>query len=266
MVVSTSSLSRKRLRTNVLTVLSSIIRTTRSPMTKGSPWTRMLGLGFVLFGFTSIVRLLLTSATDLGLPHALLRQPTTTYLIPPKEVPLGSLGPTGTDREHLHYYDEVYYRTLHYGQNAKSLLEVGCSGDTFIKYVESIPDKTCIAPYRASYEGGSDHTDERVRFLVEDFSAWTPDADYDVLVCSQVVEHVTDPKRFIKKLIQTANVSIISVPYKWKKKKHNKAHHVTHNIDLDLVMSWTAPIKPTERFLHEVHRTFSFQLESNCRN
>ena len=39
--------------------------------------------------------------------------------------PIGSLGPDGSSRKHLRYYDSVFYSAMQFGSKAQSAIEVG---------------------------------------------------------------------------------------------------------------------------------------------
>lgn len=58
-----------------------------------------------------------------------------------------------------------------------------------------------------------------------------------------MLEHVPDPAAFMKKLIQTAKVSIISVPFDWSD-CGKTCNHVTHHITTDMILKWSAPHVP----------------------
>jgi hypothetical protein len=164
--------------------------------------------------------------------------------------PLGSLGPKGTTREHLVYYDSLYFLALQFGRNANNMLEVGCAIDPFAQYLTWIPDKTCVAPYRVNYEGKDeesntpDDTSRIVNFVEADFVKYpVVPKTYDLIVCSQVVEHVPDPAAFMKKLIESAETSIISVPYDWSD-CGRVCNHKSHHITLETILEWSAPYIP----------------------
>ena len=59
-------------------------------------------------------------------------------------VPIGSLGPKGSDRHNMLYYDYLYLLTLKYGGTSKSLLEVGCAGDPFAQHLTWMNQKSCL--------------------------------------------------------------------------------------------------------------------------
>ena len=86
-----------------------------------------------------------------------------------EKTPIGSLGPKGTKRRNLLYYDKLFFTALKYGYNAKSIIEVGCANDPFLKYFSWIGNnninnnnnngndnggngrRICVAPYQVIY-------------------------------------------------------------------------------------------------------------------
>lgn len=204
-----------------------------------------LSLGYVLWGFQGIsgsCQLTLTPHGSGDVVSAAARSL--------EESPIGSLGPKGTEREHLIYYDSLFYLGLQFGRNAKSLLEVGCAKDPFAQYLSWIPDKKCVAPYRVNYDNKALDAlppNQRVDFVEADFMTYSVPHKYDLLICSQVVEHVPDPAGFLKKLIQAAKISIVSVPYKWP--KCGNCNHRSNDISLEKIIEWAAPYKPQHHII-----------------
>ena len=216
--------------------------------------------------------------------------------------PIGHLGPQKTSRHSLLYYDTLFYLSLQYGPEARSLLEVGCAADPFVQYLTWIPQRTCVAPYQVQYNGnnhgGSTRTTRRpatdattvkassyssrntqatsdMQFVQADFmqyhgtphnvynlkspsstaAATSQDDDlFDLLICSQVVEHVANPGAFLHKLVSTAKTSIVSVPYQWPDCGPN-CHHISNNIDLNTIWSWTAPYNYAPQYYAIVDET-----------
>ena len=194
-----------------------------------------------------------------------------------RTVPVGSLGPKDTNREHLMYYDSLYFLSMQYGSTATNVLEVGCAKEPFINYLTWIPSKDCVAPYFVDYEqdyanrnnntdihpGRQQQEQERqninnddvvasttTRKILADFATWDRSSDnittpslYDLIVCSQVVEHVDKPRQFVQKILSmTKHVAIISVPYNWRPCKN--CHHKTHYITSEKMKSWSKPYMP----------------------
>merc|ERR1712070_1177544 len=85
-----------------------------------------------------------------------------------------------------------------------------------------------------------------VRMIVSDFTQWQPgnDTQYDVVICSQVLEHIPAPGAFLQKLLATAPTVIVSVPFLWNDHDCQDCHHVSHNISQGMMLTWAAPHKP----------------------
>jgi hypothetical protein len=165
-----------------------------------------------------------------------------------RKAPMGSLGPAGTDRQHLHYYDTLFYTTLQYGADASSVIEVGCASDPFLKYLGWIDERLCVAPYFVQYADSSRknilETNE-IKAVTADFMEYQlpNDEKYDLLLCNQVLEHVPNPASFLKKLIASAKTSIISVPYNWEACGET-CNHKTNYITVKMLRKWSAPYVP----------------------
>ena len=168
-----------------------------------------------------------------------------------QKAPIGSLGPSGTNRAHLRYYDTLFYTTLQYGANAKSIIEVGCASDPFIQYLDWIDQRTCVAPYFVEYGKFSKTKEDlgtKIATVTADFMEYQlPNGKkFDLLLCNQVLEHVVDPASFMKKLIESASTSIISVPYNWEG-CGEVCNHKTDFITMSTLTEWSAPYLPIYR-------------------
>jgi hypothetical protein len=143
------------------------------------------------------------------------------------------------------YYDLLFVLSIEFGHSARKALEVGCASDPFVKHLYWISDKTCIAPYSA-YGKQTPHS---VNMTKVDFMKWQwkkgRDDPFDLVVCSQVVEHVDDPKAFVQKLLAVSRTLIVSVPYKWSKASTSKkSNHISHDIDETTILGWAKPNTP----------------------
>ena len=136
--------------------------------------------------------------------------------------------------------------------------EVGCAKESFLKYLKWIDKRTCVAPYYVDYENGKHHEEaanlrktsfidadnvERVKADFMEYDLTKKQSKYDLLLCSQVVEHVADPAAFMKKLINAATTSIISVPYDWNN-CGKQCNHVSHHIKYETILEWSKPHVP----------------------
>ncbi len=169
-------------------------------------------------------------------------------LPPLRRIPLGRLGPPS--RSDLAYYDHLYLLSAYFGGSAKSLLEVGCSDPPFARHLAWIPRRVCVAPYFASYKktgGGRSATLGRadIEEISADFMTWSlPRERFDLVVCSQVLEHVPEPRAFLQRLLQSGVVVIASVPFQWTDDNAATAartHHLQHFITAATIREWAAP-------------------------
>lgn len=117
-----------------------------------------------------------------------------------------------------------------------------------------------MAPYFVEYDGQAGNKNKnttKIESVTADFMEYQlpNDKKFDLLLCSQVLEHVPDPAAFMKKLISTAKTSIISVPFNWAD-CGKKCNHVTHHIMDELLTKWSAPHVPIYRgIIKEEHDT-----------
>ena len=105
-----------------------------------------------------------------------------------------------------------------------------------------------MAPFFKEY-GNSSETTHEIRKVTADFMEYQlPDngTKFDLLLCNQVVEHVPDPAAFTKKLIDSAKISIISVPYLWEDEELVPDHR-SHLITTKMFAGWSEPHLPIYR-------------------
>jgi len=165
-------------------------------------------------------------------------------------------GPRGTSRAGLRYYDVALGAAVAFAKCGTSALEVGCVNPAFIEHLKWIPHRTCVSPYFAGYKAlnstpsaSSDDAevdaDDGTSYVRADFMNYDVGQRYDVVVCMQVVEHVRDPRAFVRKLLKAGDVVIISVPYKWRD-CGAKCSHVSHDISLRTMANWSGGLEPTQ--------------------
>ena len=125
-------------------------------------------------------------------------------------VQLGAMGPPCTKRASLHYYDTLFLLARMYAPNGGSVLEVGCGADPFSGLLTWFDtQRVCVAPYFAPYHQRSCNqsaTTTRptaaVQQVTADFMKWNSSQKFDLVICSQVVEHVEHPASFVKKMLE----------------------------------------------------------------
>lgn len=133
------------------------------------------------------------------------------------------------------------------GAKPTSIVDVGSSWPPFLRSVNWMKgDRTIVSKYfpsgggpvSACKQGGGKCKDPHsdIQVVMEDFYEWKPDKTYDVVLCSQVLEHVDDPKRFLRKLLATGRTVLASVPYHWK--DYNLDFHKHHYLGLDDMRTW----------------------------
>lgn len=164
------------------------------------------------------------------------------------------LGPTGTKRQDLRYYKTALLAAMQFGgDGVASVLEIGCTSPAFVGEMRWIPNKTCVAPYHAGYSTtrGSAvevRDDDGVEYVAADFAEWNVERAYDFCVCMQVLEHVDDPARFLRKMLDSRVcrlATLVSVPYKWGD-CGEKCSHRWHGIDEDTMRAWSGGRSPAQ--------------------
>eukprot|EP00746_Dinoflagellata_sp_MGD_P073090 gnl/MRDRNA2_/MRDRNA2_29666_c0_seq1.p1 gnl/MRDRNA2_/MRDRNA2_29666_c0~~gnl/MRDRNA2_/MRDRNA2_29666_c0_seq1.p1 ORF type:complete len:285 (-),score=44.13 gnl/MRDRNA2_/MRDRNA2_29666_c0_seq1:31-885(-) len=152
------------------------------------------------------------------------------------------------DRAHFVYMRSTYCALKYVGPNARNIVDVGSSWPPFLRAVDWVQDeeRTIVSKYFPG-DGGSDMrcsgghkecTDERsgIHVVMRDFYEWKPPHSYDLVLCSQVLEHVPNPVSFMQKLLTTGQTVVVTVPYRWP--DYDMHFHKQHNIFLKDVRRW----------------------------
>jgi len=151
------------------------------------------------------------------------------------------------------YYGALYGLLWRYGEHAQSVLDVGSGHPPFLRLVTWVPNRTVVSPYFTTYDGRPGMSVEEqglvngIEVVKDDFMGpWNERRGrFDVVMCSQVVEHIDDPPAFVKKLLEVGDVLILSVPYRWAP-CGKQCRHVWNYIDEHTVRRWAAPAVETE--------------------
>lgn len=121
-----------------------------------------------------------------------------------------------------------------------SILDVGASRSPVLEKLEKNVEKVLLDKNHIPQLDG-------IRNIQDDFYTWTPDKQYDVVLCLQVLEHLEDPTTFAQKLFTIAKKKlIISVPYRWQ--KGTCKSHIQDPVTLEKLNSWMNR-KPCHAFI-----------------
>lgn len=134
--------------------------------------------------------------------------------------------------------DDVLYqmvKTLAHGYASEgvSVLDVGCHTSSFISELDWFEQKTVAdLPYLADHWKNV----KGVKFVSGDFLKSEFDTAFDLVLCTQVVEHLEKPKAFIQKLLSVGKTIIVSTTYEVPKGACK--YHVQDPISLEKFQSW----------------------------
>lgn len=169
------------------------------------------------------------------------------------------------ERKAFRFYKDLHCVIERYAKTAKSALDVGSSLPPFINTLPWIGTKVILGPRFAGNvgKGGKEILSLQrieakfgVKAIKADFLAWQPPNDwqpvpgalplYDLILCSEVVEHVESPSVFVRKLLAMGRVVVLSVPYLWDGCDHTRCHHKTNKISRQKIESWAG--RPPQAF------------------
>lgn len=129
-------------------------------------------------------------------------------------------------RKSMKYYSEVVALARDYAPDAASVLDVG--GRDCL-YSLDIP-----AGLRVTVDPDLGPQHPGIVWHQADFMQWQPDRIYDIGLCMQVLEHIKDPARFLRKILQCCRVAVISIPFNWP----TTSDHVHHRLKTDVFEEW----------------------------
>lgn len=153
------------------------------------------------------------------------------------------------------FYRHLYCLLYHYAPSATTVLDVGSALPPFVGCLSWIKRRTILGPKFAGnvakhggelFSIGRIQTKYNVSALHADFLAWTPpswpplgygEPQYDLVLCTEVIEHVERPRDFVQKLLALGHVVVLSVPYRWESCEH-KCHHKQNKITREKIASW----------------------------
>jgi len=145
------------------------------------------------------------------------------------------------EREKYRYFRSTWCALKFAGGRAKTIVDVGSAFPPFLRSVDWIPERLVVSPYFPGDENPCGTEDScttwpGIAINVADFYRWRGGHSYDIVLCSQVLEHVDDPSTFLRKLLQTGSHIVVSVPYLWK--DYHLQFHKSHYVSIRDVRRW----------------------------
>ena len=74
--------------------------------------------------------------------------------------------------------------------------------------------------------------------LIAAAAGTTPSPLYDLVLCTEVVEHIAQPREFLRKLLAIGGLVVLSVPYRWESCENTDCHHKQNRITRDKIAAW----------------------------
>ena len=135
-------------------------------------------------------------------------------------------------RKHQLYYQALFQMAAVVGSNARSVIDVG-STTGFLSWLYWIDERVQLdlGPFPESYDGIEQVQADFMREDVPELKR-----TYDLCLCSQVIEHIEDPRPFCERLVSIADSLIVSVPYKWR--EGAVSGHIHDPVDEEKLRSW----------------------------
>ena len=159
------------------------------------------------------------------------------------------------ERRFFLFYRHLYCIVHRYAAEADSVLDVGSAIPPFVNALGWISHRTILGPRFAGNvaKGGADmfsvariESKFNVSAVLADFLEWQPASSpaaqplFDLVLCTEVVEHIARPREFVQKLLNTGRIIVLSVPYRWGSCDHGKSkcHHLQNHITRSRIASW----------------------------
>lgn len=132
--------------------------------------------------------------------------------------------------------DMLYYRYVDFivravGVDARSMVDVGTGNCPYLEWFDWIPERTSVdirVPYQSDTVKGVKGDIHKLKF----------EKRFDLLSCLQVLEHIPDAAAFARRLLDLAELAIISVPYKWPTVPKPTPGHIHDPVDYAKLTQW----------------------------
>jgi len=135
--------------------------------------------------------------------------------------------PTGTERSRGEFAARMV--ALYKPDGAKRILDIGCGRGWMSSYLSSFGQVVGIDFAPEAIEGARKHYGEHGLFYVvdayTDLATFSDSGQFDVIVCSEVIEHVEDQSTLLKQihsLLNSGGLCILTTPnaHLWDKLRH----------------------------------------------
>jgi hypothetical protein len=117
-----------------------------------------------------------------------------------------------------------------YCPTPNAVIDVGSNQTPTLEWHRETAERLVSVDLRRPYV--ADH----VESVVCDFLEYRTDQKFDLATCFQVLEHIGDPEPFAQKLLEIGNTVIVSVPYRWQKRKCK--YHLHDPVDRKKMLTW----------------------------
>lgn len=132
------------------------------------------------------------------------------------------------DRYDMMYYQYMFYIVRVVGRDAESVIDVGSNRCDYLNWMWWIENKTSL-DLKTPLRGGG------VKSIKENFITWAPDKYYDLVLCLQTLEHISEVNEFSQKLISVGRHLIVSVPFEWPV---GTKYHVNDPVSHEKLENW----------------------------
>lgn len=129
------------------------------------------------------------------------------------------------------YYSYVDYIMRVVARDAKSMIDVGTGNCPYLDWFDWIEERVSV-DIRVPYQS------EEVTGIVGDIHDLTFEKRFNVCTCLQVLEHVPDAAAFSQRLLELADLLVVSVPFNWSTEPERVKGHIHDPVDYAKLTNW----------------------------
>ena len=127
------------------------------------------------------------------------------------------------------YYEVARVLSQKLAKRNGAILDVGSGGHPALEW---FPE----AAVRVSVDRRKPYDAPGVLPVTDGFFDWKAEQVFDLALCLQVLQQITNAQKAAQKLLRIARIVVVSVPYKWKEGERGAAQH--YNIDEEMMLEW----------------------------